>query len=82
MASGVHTVLRVHDVRKMGKTSFGIRIKEELVEKLDGIVSNSGYLRTSRSEVVEVILESYFKANNEPMEETRRLIILKREGKL
>ncbi|WP_457554962.1 ribbon-helix-helix domain-containing protein [Candidatus Pyrohabitans sp.] len=65
----------------MPKTSFGIRIENELLEKLDKIVSRSRYLQTSRSEVVEAILTYYF--NNHSHEEwTRKLIIKKREGKL
>ncbi|NOZ59705.1 MAG: hypothetical protein GXO66_09070 [Euryarchaeota archaeon] len=66
----------------MPKTSFGIRIENELLEKLDRIVSRSKYLQTSRSEVVEAILAYYFKSNSAHEEWTRRLIIKKREGKL
>lgn len=66
----------------MPKTSFGIRIDNELLDKLDQIVSESRYLQTSRSEVVEVILAYYFKSNHGHLEWTRRLIIQKREGKL
>jgi metal-responsive CopG/Arc/MetJ family transcriptional regulator len=66
----------------MPKTSFGIRIENELLEKLDRIVSKSRYLQTSRSEVVEAILAYYFKTNHGHLEWTRKLIIKKREGKL
>jgi len=66
----------------MPKTSFGIRIEDELLEKIDRIVSRSKYLQTSRSEVVETILTYYFKSNHANEEWTRRLIIKKREGKL
>jgi len=66
------------------KTSFGIRIKDDLVEALNEIVEECVYLNTSRSEVVEAILWNYFHlessvdshANN-----ISKLIIKKRKNK-
>jgi metal-responsive CopG/Arc/MetJ family transcriptional regulator len=65
----------------MVKTSFGIRIDGEILQKLDDIVAESRYLGISRSEVIEAILKDYFRSNENPRE-TRRLIIQKREGRL
>jgi len=65
----------------MAKTSFGIRIPDELVSRVDLVVEESRYLNISRSEVIEVILLDYFNSND-GVENIRRLIIKKREGRL
>jgi metal-responsive CopG/Arc/MetJ family transcriptional regulator len=67
------------------KTSFGIRIKDDLVEALNEIVEECVYLNTSRSEVVEAILWSYFYLENSEDRHTNKiskLIIKKRQNKL
>ncbi len=67
------------------KTSFGIRIKDDLVEALNEIVEECVYLNTSRSEVVEAILWNYFSLENPEDTHTNKisnLIIQKRQNKL
>lgn len=66
----------------MVKNSFGIRVDNKILQKLDDIVAHSRYLHMSRSEVIEAILMDYFNSNSEHAEETRRLVIQKREGEL
>ena len=67
---------------KEDKTSFGIRIREDLVKELENIVEESEYLDVSRSEVVEAILIAYFRSDVDHGERVRELIIKKRKGKL
>ncbi|KXA91214.1 transposase [candidate division MSBL1 archaeon SCGC-AAA259E17] len=64
------------------KTSFGIRIREDLTKELDKIVDESEYLDVSRSEVVEAILIAYFQSDVNHGERVRELVIKKRKGKL
>ncbi len=64
------------------KTSFGIRIKDDLVEELNEIVEECVYLNTSRSEVVEAILWNYFNSDDRHTSEISNLIIKKRQNKL
>ncbi|KXA91127.1 transposase [candidate division MSBL1 archaeon SCGC-AAA259A05] len=70
------------NARKGRKTSFGIRIDEDLAEELDKIVEESDYLDASRSEVVEAILMAYFKSSTDHVKKARELIIRKRKGKI
>ncbi len=44
------------DESKESKVKFGISINKELVQKIDGIVEQSDYLKISRSEIIESIL--------------------------
>ena len=64
------------------KISFGIRIDEELVNKINEIVEKSRYLNASRSEVVETILAAFFKSEINHSEKVRELIIIKRKNGL
>ncbi|KXB04037.1 transposase [candidate division MSBL1 archaeon SCGC-AAA261O19] len=67
---------------KEPKTSFGIRIDEDLVKDLDKIVKESDDLNVSRSEVVESILMAYFKSDTDHVKKARELIIRKRKEKI
>lgn len=69
-------------VMREDKTSFGIRIREDLAKELDKIVEESEYLDVSRSEVVEAILIAYFRSDVDHRERVRELVIKKRKGKL
>ncbi|MDO9517961.1 MAG: ribbon-helix-helix domain-containing protein [Methanosarcinaceae archaeon] len=44
---------------KESKMKFGISINKELVQKIDAIVEQSDYLKISRSELIETILEKF-----------------------
>ncbi|MDF1534075.1 MAG: ribbon-helix-helix domain-containing protein [Methanosarcinaceae archaeon] len=44
---------------KETKIKFGISIDKELVQKIDAIVEQSDYLKISRSELIETILEKF-----------------------
>jgi len=67
---------------KRGKVKVGFSIDEEIVKQLDSVVESSGYLQTSRSELVDAILAAFFKGQEKPLEKGRRLIILRRKGKI
>lgn len=67
---------------KRDKVKVGFAVDEEIVEKLDSIVERSRYLQTSRSELADAILAAFFKAQEKPLETGRRLIILRRKGKI
>ena len=69
-------------VMKRGKVKVGFSIDEEIVKQLDSVVESSGYLQTSRSELVDAILAAFFKGQEKPLEKGRRLIILRRKGKI
>jgi metal-responsive CopG/Arc/MetJ family transcriptional regulator len=64
------------------KTSFGIRIGRDLVERLDEMVRESSYLGVSRSEVAEAISAAYFKSDVRHTEKAGELVILRRKGDL
>jgi len=56
----VHHVHLVHmSESKETKMKFGISINKELVKKIDAIVEQSDYLKISRSELIETILEKF-----------------------
>lgn len=47
------------DESKESKVKFGISINKELVQRIDAIVDQSDYLKVSRSEIIETILEKF-----------------------
>ncbi len=61
------------------KISFGIRINEDLTQKLDEIVKNSKFLSSTRAELIESILHAFFKSKLNHLEKGRELIIIKRK---
>ncbi len=65
----------------MTKSSFGIRIEDELVEKLSDVIDEARYLNITRSELIEAILEAELSSEN-PAEKISELIIRRREGRL
>ena len=65
----------------MSKSSFGIRIDDELVEKLSQLIEESRYLHLTRSEIIETLLESQLN-NDDSAEKIQELIIKRREGRL
>jgi len=65
------------------KITFGIRVIKDIKRNIDQIRDNSKDLGLSRSEIVELILYSFFKQKDfNPTEKVRKLAILKRQGKL
>ena len=48
---------------KESKVKFGISISKELVQKIDGVVNQSDYLKLSRSEIIESILWKFVLMN-------------------
>ncbi len=64
----------------MTKSSFGIRIEDELLEKLGHIMDESRYLNITRSEIIETVLESELNGDYSK-ERIQELIIKRREGK-
>ena len=73
------------DKSKESKIKFGVSIDKELVKKIDDIVVQSDYLKVSRSELIETILEKFM---FEHMDEKERaidavgLVIRSRKGEL
>jgi len=65
----------------MSKTSFGIRIDDELVEKLSEIIQKSRYLNLTRSEIIEALLEIQL-SELDSAERVQEMIIRRREGRL
>jgi len=65
----------------MSKSSFGIRIDDELVEKLSQLIEESRYLHLTRSEIIETLLESQLN-NDDSALKIQELIIKRREGRL
>jgi len=59
--------------------SFGIRLKKELVEKLDKIVKEASYLKSTRSELIESIISAFFSSNFNHFEKGKEFIIIKRK---
>jgi metal-responsive CopG/Arc/MetJ family transcriptional regulator len=65
----------------MTKSSFGIRIDDELVEKLSQIMDDSRYLNITRSEIIETLLAAEL-SDQDSAEKIQELIIKRREGRL
>ena len=65
----------------MSKSSCGIRIDDELVEKLSQLIEGSRYLHLTRSEIIETLLEAQLN-NDDSAEKIQDLIIKRREGRL
>ena len=59
--------------------SFGIRIRKELVEKLDEIIKASLYLKPTRSELIEAIIDAFFSSKLDHVERGKEFIITKRK---
>ena len=59
--------------------SFGIRIRKELVEKLDEIVNASLYLKSTRSELIESIIDAFFSSKLDHVERGEEFIVTKRK---
>ena len=70
---------------KESKIKFGISINKELVQKIDGIVEQSDYLKISRSEIIESILEKFVLGHMDEKElaiNAVELVIRNRKGEL
>ncbi len=65
----------------MTKSSFGIRIDDELLDKLGHIMDESRYLNITRSEIIETLLELELDGDDSA-EKIQDLIIKRREGRL
>ena len=67
------------------KVKFGISINKELVQKIDGIVEQSDYLKVSRSEIIEAMLEKFILGHMDEKElaiSAVELVIRNRKGEL
>ena len=64
------------------KEKMGISIDRDLAENLNNVVKVLKDLRISNSELIETILVAYFKAQANPIEKAKELIVLRRQGKL
>ncbi|HDH27824.1 MAG TPA: hypothetical protein ENH13_01680 [Euryarchaeota archaeon] len=65
----------------MKKSSFGVRIEDELLDKLSEIIDESRYLNITRSEIIETVLETQLNGDHSK-ERIQDLIIKRREGRL
>ena len=73
------------DESKESKVKFGISINKELVQKIDGIVEQSDYLKISRSEIIESILWKFVLRHMDEKElaiNAVELVIRNRKGEL
>ena len=73
------------DESKESKAKFGISINKELVQKIDGIVEQSDYLKISRSEIIESILWKFVLRHMDEKElaiNAVELVIRNRKGEL
>lgn len=73
------------DESKESKVKFGISINKELVQKIDGIVEQSDYLKISRSEIIESILWKFVLGHMDEKElaiNAVELVIRNRKGEL
>ena len=82
----MHHVHLVHMTEsKESKLKFGVSINKELVQKIDEIVVQSDYLKVSRSELIEVILEKFILEHMDEKElaiNAVGLVIRSRKGEL
>lgn len=58
----------------MSRTKFGVAIEPEIVEEIDDLVAECADLRTSRSEVIEVVLAAYLQTDADRVMKTRQLL--------
>ncbi len=65
----------------MTKSSFGVRVEDELLDKLSEIIDESRYLNITRSEIIETVLETQLNGDHSK-ERIQDLIIKRREGRL
>jgi metal-responsive CopG/Arc/MetJ family transcriptional regulator len=65
----------------MTKSSFGIRIDNELLDKIGHIMDESRYLNITRSEIIETLLEIELDGDDSAGK-IQELIIKRREGRL
>ena len=73
------------DESKESKVKFGISINKELVQKIDGVVEQSDYLKISRSEIIESILWKFVLRHMDEKElaiNAVELVIRNRKGEL
>ena len=73
------------DESKESKVKFGISINKELVQRIDAIVDQSDYLKVSRSEIIETILEKFIFEHMDEKElaiTAVELVIRNRKGEL
>ena len=73
------------DESKEIKMKFGISINKELVQRIDAIVDQSDYLKVSRSEIIETILEKFILEHMDEKElaiTAVELVIRSRKGEL
>lgn len=61
----------------MTRNSFGVRIDDELFEKLTQIIEDSKYLNITRSELIEAILDERLSVENS-LSDIQDLIIRRR----
>ncbi len=64
------------------KEKMGISIDRDVAENLNNVVKVLNDLKISKSELIETILVSYFKAQANPIGKAKELIVLRRQGKL
>jgi metal-responsive CopG/Arc/MetJ family transcriptional regulator len=64
----------------MPKVKSGISLESELINQIDAIVEASTDLGASRSELIEAILSAFLKANTNPTEKARTILIKHRKG--
>ncbi len=63
---------------KKERISFGIRIKKTTVDKLDEIIKKISFLKATRSELIESIINAFFATNFNHEEKGKEFIIAKR----
>ena len=63
------------------RLSLGVRLRAELVEKLDKTVKALEHLNSTRSELIGSIIEGFFTSELDHIEKGRELVILNRKQK-
>ena len=63
---------------KNKRISFGVRLKKELADKLDKVVKDNSELNSTRSELIEAIIDAFF-STNDYIERGKRFILVKRK---
>jgi metal-responsive CopG/Arc/MetJ family transcriptional regulator len=64
------------------RISLGIRLKDDLVDKLDKMVNHLDHINPTRSELIESIITAFFKSEFDHIEKGRELILTKRKDKI
>ena len=62
------------------KINFGIRLSKKLTDKLDNIVSESPELNTTRSELIDALIEAFFSSKFNHAEKGKSFIMTKRKN--